>query len=392
MRLRRKVRLLGSKLLGLWLRRRFSRATHDATTRTGPRGRKSSDTLTLGIGPSNTAGLPNLWANALHAERPEITVETFGRTRSGVVDFPCDRPISLAEWKSPIWQLGQARRVLMTYTHLLVESGSSVLGTLYGRFFDDELGILEAAGVKVALVFHGSELRDPDQHAQLEPFSPFRDAAKSDPGWYEKVQRLKEMSSEIKFRVQQASHLPVFVTTPGLQDYLPQAKWFPAVVEAKPWRRAGDPRQRPVVLHIPTNPGLKGSQLVDRTCFAMHDQGIIEYLRPSLVPSKEVPDLLHRADILVDSLLLGDDGPSVSACEALALGLTVVGHLAERVRSRIPGEVPVVEATPLTLAEVLTSLVQDPSRREELTLEGQEYVQRFHSGSYSVDALAAFIG
>ena len=63
---------------------------------------------------------------------------------------------------------------------------------------------------------------------------------------------------------------------------------------------------------------------------------------------------------MVDQLLLGSYG--VFACEAMAAGRVTVGHVADHVRDLLPTDLPIVEATPDDLSEVIERLVAE---REE---------------------------
>ena len=54
-----------------------------------------------------------------------------------------------------------------TVTHVLSESGLAVFGRLNGGLLADDLPELRRAGVRTALLFHGSDIRSPDRHIEL---------------------------------------------------------------------------------------------------------------------------------------------------------------------------------------------------------------------------------
>ena len=78
--------------------------------------------------------------------------------------------------------------------------------------------------------------------------------------------------------IAQRTGAPVLVSTPDLLDYVPQATWLPVVVDVRVWRDAAvDPplqRERPVVVHAPSNAGLKGSELIGETLRALDAEGV----------------------------------------------------------------------------------------------------------------------
>lgn len=107
-----------------------------------------------------------------------------------------------------------------------------------------------ATGVKVALLAHGSEVRDPALHRKRNPYSLFLDAPE---GYEEKLAAIAERNR----RIARESGLPVFVTTPDLLLDLPTAIWAPLVVDVDAWAcdRPVMERERPVVLHAPRPAG-----------------------------------------------------------------------------------------------------------------------------------------
>src|SRR5699024_9822596 len=126
---------------------------------------------------------------------------------------------------------------------------------------------------------------------------------------------------------------------------VPDATWLPLVVDTDLWHGEVAPMSSgrpPVVLHCPNKPALKGSDAVDEVCNELQALGLIRYVREESLTPEQMRTLVEGADIVVDQLRLGDYG--VTAIEALSAGRVVVGHVAERVRGRIPGDLPIVEA------------------------------------------------
>src|SRR5665811_2516908 len=76
---------------------------------------------------------------------------------------------------------------------------------------------------------------------------------------------------------------------------------------------------------------MKGSDLIDPLLERLHADGVIEYRRVQDIEPKEMPAIYGDADIVVDQLALGSYG--VAACEAMAAGRIVLGHVSEQVRS-----------------------------------------------------------
>jgi len=342
----------------------------------------------LGIGPANFAGQGWAWKQAVEHFVDGVSAEVFAVQRP-TFNFPSDRPIQAAWYRDRSWQDAQYDRVLNGYTHVLAEAVRPVFGLKYGDTLGADLPVLRAAGKPVAILLHGSEIRRPDAHARRHPHSPFSDSQD------ELVTVLQAQAIRLGRIV--STFLadgvgPVFVSTPDLLDDVPDATWLPVVVDLARWHSELVPmsRERPVVVHVPTRAKMKGSDLVDPQVQGLADRGLIEYRRCSDVDPADMPALIADADIVLDQFALGSYG--VSAVQAMAAGRVTVGHVADHVRARIPAPLPIVEATPLTIVEVLERLVAERDAARTTAADGVDFAREFHNGRRSAQVLAPFLG
>ncbi|WBQ05011.1 glycosyltransferase [Kribbella sp. CA-293567] len=337
------------------------------------------------VGPVNSAGQAYLWTSAVVREVPTIAAESL-TTGSGKYDFKVHRTGTYEQYREDLrWQLELTAWALQNVTHVLFEAGRPMFGQLPGQMWDQDVPMLDAAGIRHGLVFHGSEVRDPARHRAKYQFSPFADR-----------------TDELTMRLQAANDLlrqhlvkyegPRFVTTPDLLEYVEESEWLPVVVD--PDSLASNvpvmDREVPVVLHAPSASALKGSVFVDPVLTALDARGLIKYQRVQGVPHPELMAMVKDADIVVDQMLLGSYG--VFACEAMAAGRTTVGHVADHVRDLLPTELPIVEATPDDLAEVIERLVVEREEARKIADAGPRYVRELHDGRKSVEALLPFLG
>lgn len=344
--------------------------------------------LSLAIGPRNGNGQAWAWAEAIRSARPDVEAEVFAAEfPSGEFDmaFPCNISIGLHEWFSLDWQLDWARHALTTHTHVLLEQGLTALGRLTGRYFTTDLPLLRKHNIEVALVFRGSELRNPAAHAAREPLSPFSNPT------HPLTQQLQEQVDALHKKIAEFDG-PMFVTTLDLLDDLPQAEWLPQVLDLQQWQ-PGEPtlqRRTPIVLHAPSKERLKGSADIDAVCLPLHEAGLIQYRRVRGVPYREMPRLIGDADVLIDQFPLG--GYGVIALQAMASTRLVIGHVRDSVRDRVQGTLPILEADPQSLRDVLMAALANRSAMRELADGGRDYVKRYHDGQYSGAVLSAFLG
>lgn len=342
----------------------------------------------LWVAPANFAGQGWAWARA--AERtPAVGARSMNVT--GPIDFPTDYAVPPAVYRDVSWQREQ-REALRAYTHVLVEAERPVLGRLYGDVAG-ERAALEELGLEVGYVVHGSDARRPDLHRAVHPHSPFRDP--SDP-WTARLQRLTTRNHALLTTTDR----PVFVSTPDMLDMLPRATWLPVVVDPDEW--AVDPaepgavplqRDRPVVVHAPSNGRLKGSELVDPLMQELHAAGLIEYRTLRGLDRAGMRAAYREADIVLDQFVLGLYG--VAAAEAMAAGRVVVAYVGESVRRHVRDatglEVPIVEATPDDVVDVMRGLLADRDAARDLASRGPEFARAVHDGTLSAQVLATFV-
>jgi glycosyltransferase involved in cell wall biosynthesis len=144
-------------------------------------------------------------------------------------------------------------------------------------------------------------------------------------------------------------------------------------------------RERPVVVHAPSDRKKKGTEYVIAACAQLPvELDIVEGL-----PHERARERYARADIVVDQLNAGWHG--VFALEAMALGKPVVTHLKpdviERSAEGFGIRVPIVPATSETLVDALRPLVAQPALRRELGAASRAYVEQVHDIDRVADRL-----
>ncbi len=337
------------------------------------------------IGPVNSAGQAWLWANALEQAVPGLAAEALNTT-DAKFQFPAHRSATAEQYKSDLrWQYDLTAYVLAEVSHVLFEAGRPMFGQRPGQLWTSDVPVLDKAGIKHGLVLHGSEIRDPAKHRELFAYSPFQNAAD------EFTHRLQAANDAL--RRQLATYEgPVFVTTPDLLEFVDNGTWLPLTVDvdALASDRPVLEREVPVVLHAPSSSALKGSAYVDPVLTELDARGLIKYQRVEGVRHAELAALVKDADIVVDQLMLGSYG--VLACEAMAAGRVTVGHIADRVRAKLPTELPIAAATPTDLRAVIERLVSEREASRKLADSGAAYVRELHDGRRAVEALLPFLG
>ncbi|MER6995009.1 glycosyltransferase [Streptomyces sp. NPDC000410] len=350
-----------------------------------PTWRKLGNTrVKVGLGPANYAGQGAAYAQAITRLDPDVSAEVVMNKRPESFDYPADVYVDATRLGDRDVQFEQVERILGRYTHLLADAFLPVFGLLNGGTIAGDLDALKNAGIKVALVSHGSDIRHPGQHMERHEFSLFRDAPD---GIAKKLQAKAEGNKKIA----DECGLPLYVTTPDLLDDLPTATWTPLVVNVAAWAtdRPVMERKRPVVLHAPSKRWTKGTDRIMPVLTELHDKGLIEFRLAEGIPVGEMREWVQDCDIVLDQFTTGSYG--TFAVEAMAAGKPIVGYISDQVKGATQGALPIVSATPTDLREVLESLLDD---REGTALIGQEsakFARTYHDGTWTAQVLSGFL-
>ncbi|WP_238175424.1 hypothetical protein [Kribbella pratensis] len=335
------------------------------------------------VGPTNSAGQGHAWAQAAKT-LPDVDAVAFSLHRKGQFQFADDYGVPLAWFGQPRWQRAQQQYVVENYTHVMVESLRPIFGARGLSDASADIETMLAKGINVSLLFHGSDIRLPSRHAKRERWSPFT------PG-DELTDRL-EPQARRHAELVESLQLPVFVSTVDLLDDVPNAQWLPVAIDPVPWQQAARPLfsgEKPVVAHVPSNAKLKGTEEIDAVLTGLHERGVVEYRRITGVPHEQMASVIGDADIVVDQLRIGLYG--VAAAEALAAGRIVVSYVGDAVRHQVRSlagrEVPIVEADPDTLGDVVAGLIADRDAAAERAAAGPGFVAELHDGRRSAEVL-----
>lgn len=369
----------------------------------------------LYLGPWNTAGQAFAWARAAERHLPGTAAQNLWAQRSAAqahFHYPADHHLSVLAQRGHVREI-HGERVLREATHVVLESGRPVLADFHAGSMLADVPALDRAGVSHAVLYHGSEIRDLREHAERYPHSPFHG------GWDDYLRTVQSIvdKNRADLEVYAAAGGRVLVSTPDLLDSVPGATWLPLVVDVDRFATAAQEtgivpleRERPVVLHAPSNPRLKGTDVVEEVLGRLERAGLVEYRRVRGVPHEQMAGFVAGADVVVDQLVLGN--PGVLLAEAQAAGRVVVSHLAPSVRARMDeadaelravdgavdgsavddGGVPVVEADAESFEAVMRGLLTGRAAAQEVAARGPAWVRRHHDGRRAAAVLGAWMG
>ena len=162
-----------------------------------------------------------------------------------------------------------------------------------------------------------------------------------------------------------------------LRPYFERIYLVPVPVRPAPEHPSRARSERPVVVHIPSDPAIKGTERIREAVDAVAHRVPLEFRLLPRVLHDEAMRELSRADVVVDQLNSVTTG--VLALEAMQLGLPVLSEVDPRALAPFQRESPAVPVTPESLESELEALLRDPTRRADLGERGRAFVARVHA-------------
>ncbi|HPU13532.1 MAG TPA: hypothetical protein PLQ19_07045 [Aeromicrobium sp.] len=351
--------------------------------RIGPIEHKPSRLL---IAPANYAGQAHAWVAAVNRFVPEAAAQNLKENRLKG-SYGNDLVVDRARFQADLdWRNYWREHVFSAYTHVIVEAGLPVLGST-AMPLPEAVAQLRAGGLKVAMLAHGSDARIPSVHSANERWAQYDGM---DPAWVRNL----EFVSRRNVAAYNSDSESVFLSTPGLLEFVPNGTWLPLVIDVEKWRSDSPvlAESLPVVVHAPSSKQ-KGSHHIDPILAALQEEGLIEYRRVEGVPVDQMPQVYGTADLVVDQFGAADYG--VAACEAMAAGRVVVSLISDHVREHISGhaglELPIVQADPETLREVIIGLLANREQARSIGRASREFVETVHDGRLAAQVLADWL-
>lgn len=122
---------------------------------------------------------------------------------------------------------------------------------------------------------------------------------------------------------------------------------------------------------------VKGSSFIEKAVEELKKEGYkVEFLFFDKVPNLDLRYYQAYADICVEALRQGCYG--LTAIECMAMGKPVIGYIRENVLKISSPNLPIVNANPDNIKEVLRRLIENRELREEIGQQSREFVLREH--------------
>lgn len=314
--------------------------------------------------PANVANQSWAIAQGLRALGHEAEVWHYNQNPFG---YPCDRnppfpPGTAQDLYGLITEAIERFDILhFHFGRSLVQRAFKELPALW------DLPLYRAANKPVFFTFHGTDVRLKSKHMAENTWSYYRFADMP----------CDEEQITARLQVIRTYANGLFVASPINLPYVPDATVHPLAIELDAWPYVGPAnRDVPLVVHVSSRRATKGTDFALRAVEKARADGLkFDFRLVENVSNDEVRRILSEADVVIHNLLFGDY--EMTGVEAMALGKVVITRLDESVTQRY-GSLPVQNADPDTVADVLERVLGDADLRAVLGEEGRRFVERTH--------------
>ncbi|MBL8089776.1 MAG: hypothetical protein KF758_14425 [Anaerolineales bacterium] len=233
--------------------------------------------------------------------------------------------------------------------------------------------ILKLLGKKIITAFWGSDVRywyafaqEMKQLGAEDEVYPFFDYARTRSGgsYWDKLRTIKTAEKYSDFIISQPDCAQL-QTKPYMRCNLP--------IDLAQFEFKIHGRERPLILHAPSVPEAKGTDVVMKVIDELKEEGLqFDFRLIQNMPNTELLALLAESDIVVDELYAATVG-GLSA-EAMASGNAVLVRYMEEY-CKVPKGCPAINTNKFTLKENLLEMILNIEKRKQITSLGRPYVE-----------------
>ncbi|OPY62549.1 MAG: hypothetical protein A4E56_01271 [Pelotomaculum sp. PtaU1.Bin065] len=242
-----------------------------------------------------------------------------------------------------------------------------------------DLKILNKLGKKCFMTFQGCDARLREV-SKYKPISACDEKECKNKWCNNRLDDFKKNNIQILSKY--CSH--IFCLNPDLIPYMPAAEFLPYCIynqDINFYKKRKCKKERLLIAHAPTDRDIKGTKYVLRAFENLRKSYPIDYVIIENLSHSKALDVYKEVDFAVDQLLVGWYGGF--AVELMQMSIPVVANICSTDLEYIPKEMreemPVIDAKPENIEEVLISLVKDREMLYEIGDISKKYVDRWHN-------------
>ncbi len=163
-------------------------------------------------------------------------------------------------------------------------------------------------------------------------------------------------------------HKDIFPDYGTIRQRIPVDQFYP---------KYPDPDEKcPVIVHSPTNKAIKGTNAVLKAVESLRGKYEFVFKLIHDVEHSKALEIISDCDIMLDQVCGGDHG--LAALEAMAFGKPTFCYIKPFCLSQSPDDLPIVNANPDNLTEILKEFIKNGQKRHEVGRKSRAYVEKYH--------------
>ncbi|MEO8512666.1 MAG: hypothetical protein ABI543_03840 [Ignavibacteria bacterium] len=257
-------------------------------------------------------------------------------------------------------------KLLFNYKYFIFDS----TGSLLPGFRDIKL--FRLFGKKTMVIFTGCDIRLPEKVEQFQ-WNPCRECTDNYKNFVGCV--LATKPEKVKIIEDKFDLIACAEETAGALS----RKYYPTLfpIDVEKFKYAGtNPGKRLKILHAPSNPEYKGTRYIITAIEKLQSEFDFEFNIVKDVKAEDLYREIERSDLIIDQMLVGFYG--LFSIEAMAMGKPVVCYIREDILKNSPDDMPVINADPDTLYDVLKEILSSPNKLIQVGNNSRSYVERYH--------------
>lgn len=250
-----------------------------------------------------------------------------------------------------------------------------------------ELKLIKWLGKPAVIEWVGSDIRNPQIEFSDNPW--YKQAFNDKYEFASTESHEKSVAKQKKFAA--AGFIPV--VCPDMEQYL-RPEIFPHYFKTHQRLNIKNytpqfpsaQNKKPLIVHSSTAPYTKGTQFVLEAIQLLKNKFDFDF---ELIENKTRAEALNKVlecDIYLDQFILGCHG--MAATEAMAMGKPVVGYIKEALLGKYPADLPIINASPIKIAEQLTPLLHSAELRNTIGKKSRAYAEKYHDAQKVAQELA----
>lgn len=163
-----------------------------------------------------------------------------------------------------------------------------------------------------------------------------------------------------------------------VKDFYENVHIIPSMINLERYRpiKKSQPTKRPLIVHAPTSPEIKGTNYILKAIESLKDQYDFDFRLVKGLSHEKAMRIYQEADLIIDQLHIGSYG--LFAVEAMAMGKPVICWISDFMKDHYSSDLPILVANPDTIKDTIEYTLNNLDMLPGIGEKGRLYVETHH--------------